>query len=464
MLTERAQHDIHELKGLWWLPSDESDNRAGTLMIDHGSVALELLGDFGHQMLTETGRQKTFSLDLAEQPRILGLSTDGTPITLEGDQGAPHETHLPGMTVATYRRKAALIGKHFGPDEEISFDEISVELSDVNEWTRVTGFTGSRNFEELAEGGYASIGIDLHYEAPDDIEIELARGEMLTLRFRASSKGLGRGDTRFSISQKTAVRLRFARPTEIERCFTRVHQLRNFLSLAVGRPVSVLSVTAFCDDHVREQSNELVPIQVLWEVARNPEPPERPRDAHKMLFTYPDIAEQASDVMQHWFAKQRRLQPVFDLFFGVRHLSDLPLEVRFLTTAQAIDTYDFRRRRHPGNFSLAQRLEGVCDQCKSVAQKLIGSGDDDRDEFVRTFRDTRNWYTHYNPRHEKKAAQGAALFVLLTQLQSLIEMSLLRQLGFGCRQVDEILERTRRYAEIRHFQAIEAEEAGGSGA
>src|SRR3954463_126488 len=167
MLIERAQHDVHELKGLWWLPSDESDNRAGTLTIDKGAVALELLGDFGHRLLAEGDRQKTFSDELAEQARILGISTDGRPITLEGDRGAPYEAHFPGMTVATYRRKVALIGRHFRAGEEISFDEIAVSLSDLNEWTQISGLDGSWNFEELPQGGYASIGLDAHFEAPD---------------------------------------------------------------------------------------------------------------------------------------------------------------------------------------------------------------------------------------------------------------------------------------------------------
>ena len=259
MVAERGQHDVHELKGLWWLPSDEADNRAGTLTIDNGAVALELLGDFGHRLLSETDRQQTFSLDLAEQPRILGTSTDGKPITLEGDQGAPHETHLPGMTVANYRRKVALIGKHFGPGEEIDFDEIAVSLSDLNEWTKVNGFDGSRTFEQLPRGGYASTGIEVHYEAPADIEVELSRGERLTLRFTASSKGPGRGGAHFSVSQSAEVRLTFARPTGLERCFTRVIQLRNFLSLAVGRRVSVLAVTAGRHAHVSEQTSEQDP-------------------------------------------------------------------------------------------------------------------------------------------------------------------------------------------------------------
>ena len=75
-----------------------------------------------------------------------------------------------------------------------------------------------------------------------------------------------------------------------------------------------------------------------------------------MLFTLPEASPDISRVMRHWFAKQARLRPVFNLFFGTRYHPDMYLEVRFLAYAQAIETYDYRRRRKPGKKSLAQLI------------------------------------------------------------------------------------------------------------
>jgi hypothetical protein len=71
-------------KGLWWLPSDDAEKLPGTLTVTKGAAALELIGHFGHELLSETQTEKIYSLDLAEQPRIVGMSTGGKPITLEG--------------------------------------------------------------------------------------------------------------------------------------------------------------------------------------------------------------------------------------------------------------------------------------------------------------------------------------------------------------------------------------------
>lgn len=46
-------------------------------------------------------------------------------------------------------------------------------------------------------------------------------------------------------------------------------------------------------------------------------PPEKQRDAHEMLFTLPAVQAEISKVLRSWFAKQKRLEPVFNLFFGL---------------------------------------------------------------------------------------------------------------------------------------------------
>ena len=86
------------------------------------------------------------------------------------------------------------------------------------------------------------------------------------------------------------------------------------------------------------------------------------------------------------------------------------------------------------------------------------SGTGDQATFIDEFKTSRNYYTHYNPKLEKKAARGSALLLLSIQLQAIIEMSLLRELGFDCRSIGDILQRVRRYQEIEHFKAIVAKD------
>ncbi len=454
--------EAHEYKGLWWLPSDETEKLSGTLIVTKGEAALELIGHFGHELLSETKREKTYSLDLAEQPRIVGLSTSGKPITLEGHRVANHAESFPGIPIATYKRNVALIGKQFADGEDIGFDEISIRANDLNNWTQISGFDTKVGMEKHREKDYYVFSnVEIRFEAPDDIEIALAHGERAFIRFKAPSRGLGPGTHHIALTQEPALHLRFAKRASLDQVSERVGQIRNFLSLAVGRPVAILSVTGYQDAYVREKAEAPIPIELLWEIPHNPDPPTRPRHPWEMLFTLPEATPDISKVMRNWFAKQARLKPVFNLFFGSRYHPSMYLEVKFLAYAQAVETYDYRRRRKPGNKTLVQRMTNVLGECRGVVKRIIGSERRDEAAFIESFKDSRNYYTHYNPKLEKKAARGAGLLLLSVQLQAIIEMSLLRELGFGCRSISDILQRVRRYEEIEHFKAIVAEEEAG---
>jgi hypothetical protein len=441
------------------LPDREHEKLSGTLTITRGKAALELIGHFGHELLSATDNEKAYSLDLAEQARIIGLTTDGKRVTLEGHQAAPHTVSFPGVATATYQRNVALIGKQFADGEGIGFDEISIRASDLNVWTQVSGFESEIGMEKHKRKGYLMFSnVEIRFDAPDDIDIELARGERAFVRFSAQSHGIGRGTDHIELRQEAEFHLRFAKRAGLYEVFTRVGQIRNFLSLAVGRPVAILAVAGYQDDYVCEEAEEPVAIELLWEVPYNPDPPIRARYPHEMLFTLPEAAPEISTVMKNWFAKQTRLAPVFSLFFGVRHHPDISLEVKFLLYAQAVETYDYRRRRDPGKWTLAERMGDVLSGCQTVSKRIVGSAPEDEAAFIEAFKVARNYYTHYNPKLEKKAARGAALFLLFIQLQAIIEMSVLRELGFGCRSIDAILERAQRFVEIEHFKSFVAAE------
>jgi hypothetical protein len=183
----------HEYRGLWWLPNDDAERLPGTLTVTKGAAALEVIGHFGHELLSETDRERTYSLHLAEQPRIVGMSTGGKPITLEGHRAAPHTVSLPGIATATYKRNVTLTGKQFADGEDIGFDEIAIRASDLNEWTRVSGFHSQIGIEKHQEKDYVVVfsNVGIRFEAPDDIDIALARGESAFIRFSAQSQGIG---------------------------------------------------------------------------------------------------------------------------------------------------------------------------------------------------------------------------------------------------------------------------------
>ena len=95
--------------------------------------------------------------------------------------------------------------------------------------------------------------------------------------------------------------------------------------------------------------------------------------------------------------------------------------------------------RYSNELWLQRRLDDVLERCPTVANKLVRRG-----SFGHRVRVARNYLTHYAPALEAQAARGD-LYPLTAQLQALIEMCLLLELGFDCGEVDSFFERARRY-------------------
>lgn len=464
-LSERREYD-----GYWWLPRDgaagvpsDASRLTGRLIIEDGRVELKTLGKFGHEVLSETHGRVVHSPVPASVPRVLGFTADGKPVTLEGCSPTTSSERFPGISTATYRAGAALMGAWFEEGEEVSFDEIAVRTATLDAWVGVSGFSQETRFK-VSEDGAVVMGIEsteVRFEPPERIEMELGDGAKAWIDFTYSIGGVHGFATEATLRQRASLHLHPKRPINLSDVFRTVVMLRNFLSLAIGTSERVLSVVGYRDELRHEPSGSRIPVELYWEIPHNAPRRARSVDPSQMLFTLGQAEPDVGAVLRAWFVKHDTFKPVLNLYFSVLHHPDLYLDVRFLTCAQAIETYDFRRRDSNERTPLARRIRAVLDECPDVSARIVGSSAEP-DDFVRTFVDSRNYYTHYTPRLERRATKGAALLLLFTQLRAILEMVFLRELGFSAESIDEVLERCGRYREIAHFRDVV--QAGGKGA
>ena len=489
----------HEFEGFWWLPDEEDaelpapeKRLAGKLTISDGWGTLEVLGNFGHEVLGESETETVFSPFPSGQERIVGLASTGECITLLRTHVTASSMRFPGVATTSYKAHATLVGAWVEKDQPVTFDEFSICTSDLDTWVGVSGFhqelIGS---EDEDTGRFVVTQVKIEFSPPEPVEIPVGNGNSARIDFSFSSPGMPPVTTEAGVSQSARLYYRFSDTTELDQVFATIKQLRNFLSLAVGRQVAVLSVIAYKDDFVDPRTNAREPIRIFYPLSHNREPTARPLHPSEMLFTLGQAEPNIGAVLSAWLAKQEDLAPVFDLYFGTLYHPDLFLDLKFLLNAQALETYDFRRRdphelsrdEHAQRMTevlagapeqwrewltmrltgsnyrtLDQRMRDILAECPAVSAKIVGATPDDVTRFVRAFKNSRNYYTHYNEALEDRAAEGAELYALTLQLQALIEMSILRELGFSCDAVDQILDRVQRYARIRHFHSEFAED------
>src|SRR6266545_230052 len=144
--------ETYEYAGFWWLPSDDSQRLSGTLRIVRGRATLDLLGDFGREVIDQTETETTYAGMVASQPRILGLTTDGKAVTLEGCFAANSKMNFPGIPTTTYLPGVVLVDAWFGDGEAVEFDEIALRTTELDAWALVSGFSNSISTEELPTG------------------------------------------------------------------------------------------------------------------------------------------------------------------------------------------------------------------------------------------------------------------------------------------------------------------------
>jgi hypothetical protein len=182
----------------------------------------------------------------------------------------------------------------------------------------------------------------------------------------------------------------------------------------------------------------------------------------KMMFTARDLDDLAQRV-QHWYRRSDELGSVFNLYFATLCGAAMYSEHRFLTLAQAVESYHrltseglllpkpaykWLRRRlclsidiagvpegpakvmkdklaYLNEISLRERIRSLLSSRSEQTKGLIP----DIEKFAAVVADTRNYLTHFSRRLQKKAVAGPDLIRISEQLRCLVELMVLTELG-----------------------------------
>lgn len=465
--------ETHTYRGLWWLPSGPDDKHEGTLTITKGDARLDLLGHFGHELISESERERVYSLWLADQERVVGLTTDGRQVTLvDCTQGSGGGFHFPGIENGVYRARAVIVGHMFDGAGPITFDGVEIRTSELETWVRIVPFPVTLN--AARDGG------TITFARPPVTEYPLPSGETATLRFEMHTAGLGNITTEATLRYAAWFGLQFADGRSLEDATQEVWRLRNFLSLATGKALTVLAVDAYRHDTV-DPAGYRLPLHLFYALPRNPEPSSRDVDPRELLFNLQQVRDRLPDVLSQWLAHQDLYEPVFGLYFGMLYNPSSYREQRFIAYAQAIETYDRLKRpdvkeRDPAehkaltkeiveavpatvrgwlneklawsnDLTLSKRIEHVLSGCPNVTARIVGA--EGLTAFVKAVKDTRNYYTHYDPKGKANAAtEPRDMHRLTVQLRAVLETAFLLDIGFTCEEIEASLNRARRFEEI----------------
>lgn len=447
------------VKGYWWLPSEPEKKLQGTLKYQpNQKIYLETLGFFGD--FTSFNEPKQFEI-------IHGIDLNNKPITLVNCLQIGISMRFPGYQEGKYFTHMFLIGEHFPSLEKIHFKEIYASLAYLDEWINIYGFKIGISPENIRE-------FSIEYHLPQEIIAKINESCSVSIYFACDFTIPLIVKKELHPKQKALFRVKYSESRDYKEFLKIIHLFQDFLTFATGErsfPLEVYGITREDGDKIDFFYNPVSRIDTPKEVM-----------PHEMIFTFIEISDSFEERLKNWFDRAGILRPVYILYFTTRYHSFLYTENRFLNLIQAIETYhsricdkkyipseicnavrdklieaipnysipeysDFKtsliaRLNFINEYSLRKRLKSLLSDVNEVFHFFI----ENPNEFIDKVVDTRNYLTHYSMSAESSAVRGKDLFYLTEKVKILVEIILMRELGFSCDEINGIIHRNRNFS------------------
>lgn len=435
--------EVIEYKGKWWKPENPEKSFSGLFQFDYENG--------GHLSIDGV-------LDGEKHDLIHGVATNGTPITLSDGFTTNQNTNWNHRTGEHQESKVFVhqlyVGAHitsFPP----RFNKILFRTTLLDEWVNISGFNIQHDIQNH--------GVSIVYKTPPPIEVHSSETTQIKIVFQAKTPSLHFVQTSADISQKTFFEIEFNTLTEIDTSFNLIYKLQNFISLATLKPVVPLEVVGFSDDltyeigdkNLRQKFRSKIDIfrlPITKPINFNIIPP-------NMLFSYREIKDTLPQKIQRWFDKSDTLAPVFNLFFSEIYNPATYLERKFISAIQALEAYHRRtsanqelpleqhkirldkiltavpselrnwvkgKLAYSNEPTLRMRLKQIYAEHNEILRNLMKEK-----EFVNLSVNTRNYHTHFDRSLENFIAKGRQLFWLTEVHKTILQLYILKELGFN---------------------------------
>jgi DNA-binding Xre family transcriptional regulator len=453
-----------EYMGVWWKPENPDDKLSGTLRISSDQRAeLTLIGSF----------REVKELDhFFEHPMLLGVA--GKQITLVRCAEVGYNIASPGVVTTRYLADLVFLGALVPEPAGLALEQVYASYEYLGSWSRQSGYKHSYHHDEDKN----LTGFTLTYTRPP---VQAARVEGAQIRFVGGFHFGGEKWGELKAGQTVRLNVKPDSPTTFEQIRSRyLHPLQNLIAFGVGHPTAELNVNGtLADKGKRRHQRE---VEILFHRGMRGLRGTKALAPWDMLFTLADLREDLGSHLTNWLEKSKKLSPVFNLYFGTVFNPSMYGEHRFLSLAQAAESYHRLTARRqsildsekfdPLREQLCEIIEGA-DLPKPAAdtytsklaflneivlkdrlRELLSLETDrvktmipDPEAFIKDVATTRNYLTHFTKKNKDRAASGGSLLRVTEQLQYLLECRLLAELGFSGEKVEELMRRShgRRY-------------------
>jgi hypothetical protein len=457
---------LESVKGLWWLPEKEQTKVPGILSLTSGQqVILSLDGLIEDSPLKELNKLK----EAIFYEIILGKA-EGEKVTLVNCKRTSYSHSLSGVgdsASSKFNPTIVCKGLHFSSKKDLKFSKIAVTFSHIRNWFGV-GIHGIKREDDPYLKGFVETWLfvqilpNLSLEIPNFLE----RDNVKIFDY---------------YSEKAIIYLSFPKEKlSVTPILEYLDVLRNFFQISIDEKIQVIEIEAREEcGNVRLIIPTLTSSNINDRISFIPEP-----------ITLLKFISNAQLYLCNWFSFAEKYKPTYQLFFSDNYEQSY-ITTRFLSYAQAIESYHNRNEKYGNKIFLDSDLQKLIDQstildlisnkfsdvnsAQSVVSKFKWLNEKtlrlrlkelnqeytkiftifirDRDAFISRFVDVRNYYTHYDAISVEPSYKE---MVVLTENARFILLSiLLKEIGF---YDDEIASAIRLYCRKRVTKIMSLED------
>lgn len=404
-----------ELVGEWWLPAEPDNTATGRLSYDpDGGLVLDAMGGALFQTATP-------------MPWILGRTVDGRRVTLRNSFMTRSTVNIPGGVHTILRANQAFVGIHASDEDDLSLNWLRARMTNLVLWSGVTGIE--------AEGRAGVFG-KIEYGSVQPLALARHKGALLSAHFEISGTIEPRTrPTHVELEQRAWIRTQHRYRRGYDELIEHLQLFNNLLAFAAGSDSAFIELhgeaTTRSDPELGTNRTfpQRVPVWVLFERLSSGT---QQHNSRRMTFLLDDARAIDLRPVRRWFNRSPLLAPIYSLY--VAQLRARTLDHRFLLTAQALEALHGRLRPRPQDVKFIRRIEQLEAALPASLRSHVP------EHFPGLIRDTRNYYTHWSPRLQQRAATGERLYALTRCSKGLLEATLLMALGFPKTKVTKLVE------------------------
>ena len=239
------------------------------------------------------------------------------------------------------------------------------------------------------------------------------------------------------LTHDCSIKIQSQKPQALDWFSDQIYMIRNLLAFLSGLPIEPNSITAAIKV-VKDDDNTRTELIDVYRSVRQVDQNETLN--YKMTIPYTLLEKLTERVFQRWFQLNENALVPYRLCFDVIYNTHRFREFEFLALVQALESYhQYHTNNYDTRTDLIYRLNDLYKCLPLEFQDYL-----QMDEyFLNRVKDTRHYYTHYNPSKREKAYKDFELYKVVARLIPFVAAMLYRELGIPDEKILEAFERVK---------------------